>query len=327
MRTTPNAAISVLEEHGALLESNFKIVYASGKKNKILRLLHMVITLLRWQRKADFVLISVYSTLNFYYAWLIALLCRGLGKPYIAYLHGGNLPARLLGSPRMSHMIFAHAYANVAPSGYLQAAFEKAGFKTRLIPNFIQLVQYPFVQRSKIRPRLLWVRSFEKTYHPEMTLRVFAKIYPKYPDARLCMVGPDKDGSLETCKLLAETLGLSNVIEFTGGLPKNEWIARAADFDLFLSTTQFDNTPVSILEALALGMPVVSTSVGGIPYLLEHGEDALLSPDGGVAAMVENLEKLLENPALAARLSQNARRKAAKFDWKVVEEQWLKLLR
>lgn len=316
----------MMEEHGSLLETHFKVLYSSSRKNKWLRLLDMVSTFLNTRKEVDCVILSVYSTLNFYYAWVIAQFCRVFRKPFVAYLHGGNLPQRLANSPWMSRTIFDHSLANVAPSGYLKTAFERSGFKVQLIPNFIQIEHYPFRLRSKLRPRLLWVRAFEQSYHPEMSIWVFAQIQKKYPNAQLCMVGPDKDGSLQTCKNLAAGLGLDAQIIFTGGLHKAKWIALSADYDLFISTTRFDNTPISILEAMALGLPIVSTEVGGMPFLLEHGKDGLLSPDGDINTMVSHIEHLLDSPDLALSISRNARQKAENFDWKVVEKQWLELL-
>ncbi len=159
--SSKKASITVMEAHIALLAPYFTIYAASSRKHKLLRMLDMIALFLRRQRHADYVLISVYSTLNFYYAWVLALLCRVFKKPYIAYLHGGNLPARLLHSPGMSKAIFAHSHANVAPSGYLQDAFERAGFQCISIPNFIEVGNYPFLHRTQLRPNVLWVRSLK----------------------------------------------------------------------------------------------------------------------------------------------------------------------
>ncbi len=320
------STVTMMETHGKMLEQHFEVKYTSAKKNKVFRLLDMVATLCRNQYKTDIVIISVYSTLNFYFAWITSLLCQYFKKPYIAYLHGGNLPNRLTRSPEMSRTIFSHAFANVAPSGYLKAAFEMAKFNTIIIPNFVQIESYIYIQRSKLRPRFLWVRSFEKTYHPEMTIQVFAGVQKIYPEGQLCMVGPDKDGSMEQCIQLAIDLKIEDHISFKGGMPKSEWIALASDYDIFISTTHFDNTPVSVMEAMALGLPIVSTNVGGVPFLLTHNETGLLSDDNDVPSMVENIQSLLNSPALAESLSWNARQKAETFDWKVVEKQWIELL-
>lgn len=226
----------------------------------------------------------------------------------------------------MSRAVFGSSFANVAPSGYLKTALEQAGFNATCIPNFIRIERYPFVQRARIRPNLLWVRAFEQTYHPEMSVRVFAAIQKTYPEAQLCMVGPDKDGSMECCKLLVAQLGISQQVQFPGQMTKAKWIELSADYDIFLSTPHFDNTPVSVVEAMALGLPVVSTGVGGMPYLIEHGKDGLLSPDADEAAMIRHLRRLLTDPDLAGSINRNARQKVESFDWKMVEKQWLELI-
>jgi len=325
-RSGSSANISIMEAHEKLLSAHFKVYSASNKRNKIVRMLDMIWTLFHRGRKAEVVIIAVYSTLNFYYALIIALFCRAFRKPFISYLHGGNLPSRLQHSPKMSRAIFAHSYANVAPSGYLKVAFENAGFKSQRIPNFIEVADYPFKERSHLLPNFLWVRAFEKTYQPETTIKVFASVHKLFPNARLCMVGPDKDGCLETCKALANQLKLSEQISFPGGLPKDQWIKLAADYDLFISTPLIDNTPVSVIEAMALGMPVISTNVGGVPYIIDHGKDGMLSPDGDNPAMVQNITRLLNSSDLSRSICLNARIKAESFDWKIVEKQWLNLI-
>jgi glycosyltransferase involved in cell wall biosynthesis len=131
---------------------------------------------------------------------------------------------------------------------------------------------------------------------------------------------------MESCKRLAADLELAQHIEFKGGCSKSEWIALSADFDLFISTTRFDNTPVSVIEAMALGMPVVSTNVGGMPFLIDSGKDGMLSEVEDVAEMVRNIKKLLTSTDLASSISAAARQKVSNFDWEVVCHQWLSLL-
>jgi glycosyltransferase involved in cell wall biosynthesis len=96
--------------------------------------------------------------------------------------------------------------------------------------------------------------------------------------------------------------------------------------DIFLNTTNVDNTPISVLEAMACGLCVVSTNVGGIPYLLEHEHDALLVPPDDPAAVATAVRRLLTEPDLAEQLSRNARQKAEKFDWSIILPQWEALL-
>ena len=96
--------------------------------------------------------------------------------------------------------------------------------------------------------------------------------------------------------------------------------------DIFLNTTNFDNTPVSVLEAMACGLSVVSTNVGGIPFLLEHEVDSLLVPPDQPTLMANAVQRLLSEPGLATRLSQVARHKVEKFDWEFVLPLWLEII-
>lgn len=303
------------------------VVPASPHQNQGRRAVHMLWVFFRHFRRAKWVIIDTYSTRNFYFAWGLALLCRLFNKTYWPILHGGNLPARLRDSPRLSRQIFGHAAVNIAPSGYLKKAFEQAGFKTTLIPNFIHIERYLYQNRAKIRPKLLWVRAFEQTYHPEMAIRVLAQIAQKHPDAQLCMVGADQDGSLAKCRVLAENLGVGNQVRFTGRLPKVKWLDLSKEYDVFLNTTHFDNTPVSVIEAMALGLPVVSTEVGGMPFLIQSGETGILTPDSDVLAMTDAVEKLLQNVDLATKISINARKMVEKWDWKELQQAWFTCLK
>ena len=89
------------------------------------------------------ILIDTYSTLNFYYAFSVAMLCKLRSLTYMPILHGGNLPNRLKQNPKLSNFLFGNAFVNVAPSNYLFEAFHSK-FKTMVIPNLLDLKQYEF---------------------------------------------------------------------------------------------------------------------------------------------------------------------------------------
>jgi glycosyltransferase involved in cell wall biosynthesis len=99
------------------------------------------------------------------------------------------------------------------------------------------------------------------------------------------------------------------------------------DGDIFINTTNADNTPVSVLEALACGLCVVTTNVGGIPYLVADDQQALLVPPDDSTAMAAAVRQLLTTPELAARLSGEGHAYVQQFDWGTVLPQWHTLLR
>ena len=316
---------TTIETLGPLLEQEgYRVVYASSLKNQYARILDMLWHI--WQnRHFDYVLIDTYSTSSFWYALATSQLCRLLGLKYIPFLHGGNLPERLARDPMECDMIFNHSYVNIAPSLYLLQAFRNQGYTNLVyIPNAINCGHYLKKERKHASPKLLWVRSFATIYNPTMAVRVLQQLQKHYPEATLCMVGPDKDGSLAKTQQLACDLGVSVV--FTGKLTKQEWATLAQEYDIFINTTHFDNMPVSVIEAMTLGLAVVSTNVGGIPFLLENQKEALLVADNGVLEMVLAIQQLIDDPNLFQELTTNASKKAITFDWEIVKQQWFKIL-
>ncbi|KAA6329422.1 hypothetical protein EZS27_021771 [termite gut metagenome] len=253
-----------VETLGVQLSEYFEIITVSDKKNKILRMLDIVFTVMQYRNRISKVIIDTYSTSNFYFAFVAAGLCRAYNIPYIPILHGGSLPQRLDKSKLLSKFIFTHSLTNVVPSGYLQYEFNRRGYQNVvLIPNNINISIYTFKVREIISPRLLWVRSFASCYNPAMAVRVLAELKKTHPEAELCMVGQDKDGSMLKSQQLANLLGIACSVTFTGKLTKQAWIKLSEQYNIFINTTDVDNTPVSVIEAMALGLPVISTNVGG----------------------------------------------------------------
>jgi glycosyltransferase involved in cell wall biosynthesis len=186
---------------------------------------------------------------------------------------------------------------------------------------------YIYRRRERAQPRLVWLRSFHTIYNPALAPKIVALLAADYPDIQLAMIGPDRgDGSLQATKQAAADLGVGGRIVMPGGVRKaevSEWMNKG---DIFINTTYVDNTPISVLEAMACGLCVVSSDVGGIPYLVTHAHDALLVPPGNPVAMANAVRCVLDQPGLARHLSENARATAEGFDWSVVLPQWHSLL-
>ncbi|WP_379840951.1 glycosyltransferase family 4 protein [Flavobacterium myungsuense] len=222
-------------------------------------------------------------------------------------------------------MIFKYAYMNIAPSEYLLEAFKNRGYAELIcIPNTVEIQNYTFTKRNSCAPNLLWVRSLHEIYNPEMALSVLAEINKEFPTAKLCMVGPDKDNMKPNLKKIANHKNLN--VEFAGKLSKNKWVKYSEQYDIFLNTTHFDNTPISVIEAMALGLPVISTNVGGIPFLLKDRETALLVADNDIHAMAKSIKELIINDELRNKLVANAHDLVQQFDWSLVKNKWLQVL-
>ena len=297
----------------------------SDKKNKLLRLFDMLYNIIKHSKKTDYVLIDTYSTQNFYYAYLCSQLCRILGLKYLPFLHGGNLSSRLKSSPKLSRAIFKNAYKNISPSKYIEKSFKNFGYSNiEVIPNSVEIEKYPFKRRTFEAVKLLWVRSFSVIYNPNLAIDILHELKKKGIVSSLCMIGPEKDGSLDKAKNYAKSLNLEVI--FTGKLEKKEWISLSKSFNIFINTTNFDNMPVSIIEAMALGLPIISTNVGGIPFLIDNEVDGVLVAPNNVEDFVEVILRMRSNPEKAFDITTSARKKAEQFDWSIVKKQWIKLL-
>lgn len=319
--------VSTIQILGSALEGEgFHVIYASSKSNKLQRLCDMIWTCLKARKKVDYVLIDTYSTQNFYYALIISQICRLFKLDYIPILHGGNLEKRLKENPKFSQLIFSHAKWNVAPSVFIKDVFESYGYvNIKFIPNALNIENYPFTERASGKIKLLWVRSFSNIYNPILALKVVKVLLEKGFEAELCMVGPDTgDGSFKKVKELSESWHIP--VTFTGKLSKKKWTELSKDYNVFLNTTNFDNMPVSIIEAMALGLPVISTNVGGMPHLIEHGKNGLLVPKNDAMAFVKAILELRSNTELQEKLVFNARKKVENFDWKVIRLKWQETL-
>ena len=126
---------------------------------------------------------------------------------------------------------------------------------------------------------------------------------------------------------LINKLKLNNQIKITGKLEKEEWRKLSTEYDIFLNTTNYDNHPVTILEAMALGIPIVTTNVGGIPNLLTHNNTAKLVDPNDVSAMSMCVLDYLSQKEDRIRISSNARDTIEKeFNKIKIIPQWLSMV-
>ena len=319
---------SVTEDLAAQLTSQgWRVRSASAMRPRLLRLCDMVATTWRSRSTCSVAIVDVYSGAAISWAIAVCAVWSASGKPFILSLHGGNLPQFSARWPRLVRKLLRSAAAVTAPSHYLLKQMEPYRADIRLHPNGLTLAHHTFTHRLNVAPRLVWVRSFHETYNPTMAVDVLAQVIEEFPEATLTMIGPDKgDGSLQAAQAAAARLGVADRVRFVGRIPKSEVPARLDKADIFLNTTNVDNTPLSVLEAMASGLCVVSTNVGGLPYLLEDGIDALLVSPRDPRAMANAVKHLIRDRDHAGRLSAAAHAKAREFDWSAVIPKWDRLL-
>ncbi len=208
----------------------------------------------------------------------------------------------------------------IVPSPYLVRTFSKLGLRAASIFNLIETDRFRFRARLALRPVFLSNRNFEKHYGVDRVLRAFAIIQNRIPEARLIIAG---DGPERTSlERLARELNLQNA-EFTGRVGHERVVELYDSADIFLNGSEIDNQPLSLLEAFACGLPVVTTDAGGIPDMVVPGKTALVVPIGEYEQLAANALRLLDDSALAQGIIKQAREECQKYQWEAVRNQWL----
>ncbi|MES2537642.1 MAG: glycosyltransferase family 4 protein [Pseudomonadota bacterium] len=217
--------------------------------------------------------------------------------------------------------------AIIVPSGFLDAVFAKHGVSTEVVPNIINLSRFSAgdARSSAERggPCLLVARNLEPIYDNATALRAFSLVQGTFPAARLTIAGSGPE--LSALKKIADELGLTQSVTFTGRVDNEGMAALYRQADIMINASLVDNMPNSVLEALASGVTVVSTNVGGVPYLVEHEKTALLVPPQDPKAMAEAILDLLNNPIKSSKIQQAGMESVQQYAWPQVRNRLLQV--
>ena len=212
--------------------------------------------------------VSVYSGRPFIWAWLVCYLLRKVKRPYVLTLHGGALPVFARRFPGAFAGLLESAATVTAPSRYLQDEMRRFRPDIVMLRNPLHLHWFNHRLRARATPRIIWVRSLHSMYNPRLAIDVIARLQPAFPDIQLTMLGPEREkGILDALREDVKQRGLEGQVRFILGVPREDvgnWLAAA---DVFLNTTDIDNAPVSVVEAMAAGLCVVTTDAGGVPHM------------------------------------------------------------
>ena len=247
---------------------------------------------------------------------------RARGVPVIVNYRGGLADEFLASAPRHVRRALAGAALRITPSAFLLRVFAKHGLSAEVIPNIIDLSRFACrpLRAAGDAPHLIVTRNLEAIYDIGTAIRAFALVRANKPGARLTVAGTGPQRA--ELQALAATLGVADAVHFAGRIANADIAALYADADIALNPSTADNMPISILEALATGVPVVSTCAGGIPDLVTHEQTALLVAVGDPAAMADAALRILADHELAQRLHDNGSEHVARFAWPNLRALW-----
>jgi len=316
--------VSVAEKFSTLISSEYNTTLVSKRENKFLRLFEIVSTLIF--NKYDYVHLNIYSGQSFKIAQITTLIAKIRKKKIILALQGGALNEFYAKHAKQIKKVFNRADLIYSPSYFLLFFFQEQGFKVRYLPNFVELKYFPYKRDLVTKNSLLWVRAFGENYNPELAIRTLKVLQKKFPDIVMTMVGPDR-GKLDQIKQLIIDLDLNNVVTIFDKVPNEKLFTYFQTHSVYLNTTRYESFGLALIEAASCGIPIVSTNVGEIPYIWKDGEDIMLIKTPDEMLMAEKVKCILDSKLFSTRLSANARDKALKYDWKIVKDEWNKILK
>jgi L-malate glycosyltransferase len=308
--------------HNPRLPGPLKLLQSIKYVRTIVTSIFYCINLLIQVPKHDIVHVFSASYLSFLLAPTPAILiARLFGKKVVLNYRSGEAEDHLRSWPRTAVPILKLADELIVPSQYLVDVFAKFGLRASAVPNIINEDRFRFRERRPLLPIFFSNRNLYPLYNVACILRAFAKIQQRFPEAKLIIAGGGSQrASLEA---LARELKLQNV-EFRGRVAPSKMNELYDEAHIFLNSSNIDNMPGSILEAFACGMPVVSTSAGGIRCIVSHGSTGLLVPRNDHEAMASLAIRLLESPELAESIARNAYEEcSASYTWPAVRNAWL----
>ncbi len=309
-----------LQEAGArVIRINTDVpgVRARGRAGKLMmpgaQVTHISQALRRTRHQWDVLHVHAASWWGFMPA-VLGLQALAWGKNMVLTYHGGEAERFMARHSRFVTPVLRR-YDHLLTLTPTQAAiFARYGLRPEVLPNIVPGSHFVFRPRGPVHPRLLWVRHFQAHYRPQDALAVLARVRQIYADTTLTLVG---DGPLRP-QLQAHA---GPGAHFAGAQPPESLPAFYNEADIFLNTSAIDNLPLTLIEASASGLPIVSTNAGAIADLIQHEANGLLAPVGDVAMLAELVLSVISRANLARQLSLAARENARRFDWSAIAPQ------
>jgi glycosyltransferase involved in cell wall biosynthesis len=260
-----------------------------------------------------------------YWSFLLAptpaiLIGRLFGKRVILNYRSGQLAMHLEKWPRTTMPVMRRVDKIVVPSSFLVGVFARFGLRAESVFNFVEVERIPYRRREQLRPIFLANRNFAPLYNVGCVLRAFAHIQRAMPDARLTVAGDGEQH--DALHALSRELGLRNV-DFLGQVPPEQMPALYDAADIYLNSPNIDNMPNSIIESFSAGLPVVTTSAGGIPHIVTQEQTGLMVDCNDHEALAAAALRLLADPGLGLRMAAQARQEVLdRYTWSAVHRQW-----
>ncbi len=247
---------------------------------------------------------------------------RRLKKKVVVTYHGGGAEQFFSRHPRLVKKYLCQTDANIVLSGFLGNVFDKYQIPYTVIPNIVELEEGRFCPRATIEPTFISIRTLSPLYNIECIIKAFKVVKKACPSARLTIVG---DGpSRDSLEQFVRSESIQDVT-FVGRVDNARIYEYLNQSDIMLSAPRIDNMPVSVLEGFNAGLLVISSNVGGVPYMIEDEVNGLLFESNNSMALAEKMMWALSHQDESHNMIDNAKEAVKLYSWECVREKIFEL--
>jgi len=297
-----------------------KSVYRIGARD-FTRMADIMSKLLINRDKYDVINVHANSYMSYLSLTLpLIVLSKAVKRPIVVMYHSGDAATFFTGHVLKTLSLFKKADKILVQSEFLKRFFDSLGVEVGIIPNFLYFDVAP---RKAVPFRILANRNLYPHYCMDVALKAFIQIAAEFPQARLALAGSGTEA--ERLREMAEAAGLSDRVEFLGSLDRPRMTEEYAKADVLVNPSSVDNAPITLIEGLSFGLPIITTNVGGIPYMVEPDKTALMVPPKDATAIANALRRVFLDSKLKKSLSANALKEAEKYSAERIISQWVEV--
>lgn len=245
-------------------------------------------------------------------------------KHIVVTYHGGGATDYFARHARFARKWLMKADERIVLSGFLQKVFIQHHIPCVVIPNIVSFTTNN-VERKITNPltRFISVRHLRELYNIPCILRAFEIVHQSYSNTTLTILG---QGPLrDELELWVQEHDLSQNVTFVGQVPNTEIPSYLSRSDIMLSAPHIDNMPVSVLEAMNAGVLVISSRVGGVPYIMEEDRTGLFFADDNSDELAEKMIWAITHHQEVQQIINAAQIEAQKYKWENIRTKLYKV--
>ena len=302
--------------HKYLNKEGFKVDIFSTKARMLSRF-KIFYSLCKIANKYDVLHVHCCSYFGFFPLILGVTIAKKLRKKLICTYHGGDAKRFFRKYTRLVKHYLNRTDHNIVLSGFLANIFDQYEINYQIIPNIVEMDRSVYRERNEIKPKYISVRSLSPIYNIECIIRAFAIVKEVKQDAKLFILG---DGvSRSELESLVLKLGVSDV-HFKGLVPNTDIYDYLSQADIFISMPKIDNQPMSVLEAYNNGLLVISSRVGGVPYLVDDNRTGILVESDNHVELAEKMLWAVNNPEQSIEMIRAGKKELDKYRWDNIKD-------